>query len=339
MSDGRSRSGCTRSGARSSSARNRRSSVAGEERVRLPPCARPRRGVRADPASAPGATSTVRPPSGSSRSAGPRITRRCSPTTTRLRSTMPVTPGRTRAPWPSKDGSRSEMPGIAPSRSTRSRQPRATTRSRVESWPDDDPECAGAPAQARPRVSPQRGREAARRRSRRRARPRSLGQLELAAEADALLAELWWFRAEPVDRPSTSSVLGRSSRDLPTSRAKARVLSQVSRYRMLAGAYEEAIRIGDRGPRDGRGAGAPGACRHTRSTTSEQRETNMGDARRLEDLERAVEIALAAGSSEVVARLQQSRDLGVGNGRSAPRTGAHGRGSRARRAARLGRLR
>ena len=57
------------------------------ERVRVPARARARRRVRADPARASAPRSTAWPPSGSSRSrTGPRITPRCSPTTTRARS-------------------------------------------------------------------------------------------------------------------------------------------------------------------------------------------------------------------------------------------------------------
>ena len=51
-------------------------------RVRVPARARPRRRLRADPASASARTSTAPPPSGSSRSAVPTTTQRCSLTTT-----------------------------------------------------------------------------------------------------------------------------------------------------------------------------------------------------------------------------------------------------------------
>ena len=67
---------------------------------------------------------------------------------------------------------------------------------------------------------------------------------ERAAEMDALLAE-FWYRGEP---ERSSEHLERAYalvNELAPSPAKAHVISQVARYRMLAGAREEAIRIGE----------------------------------------------------------------------------------------------
>ena len=67
------------------------------------------------------------------------------------------------------------------------------------------------------------------------------GASERAAEADALLAEGWWYVAE---RDRCFDHLARAEevvRDSVPSSAKARVLSQVARYRALAGDYEQAI--------------------------------------------------------------------------------------------------
>ena len=71
------------------------------------------------------------------------------------------------------------------------------------------------------------------------------GRSERAAEADALLAEVWWQRG---DRARCDLHLDRAAAlvdELPASPGKAHVLSQIARYRMLAGAYEEAIHIGE----------------------------------------------------------------------------------------------
>ena len=62
-------------------------------RVRLQPRARARRGLRADPDDRSAPTSTARPPSGSSRSAAPKTTPRCWPTTTCRRSSTPEAAG------------------------------------------------------------------------------------------------------------------------------------------------------------------------------------------------------------------------------------------------------
>ncbi len=124
------------------------------------------------------------------------------------------------------------------------------------------------------------------------------GRPELAAEADALLAELFWYRA---DRERSSDHLERafaSVHDLPSSPGKAHVLSQVARYRMLAGADDEAIRIGQEALGMAEGFGLVELQAHALINIGTAK-VNLGDASGLEDLERAIEIALAAGSSEV----------------------------------------
>ena len=121
---------------------------------------------------------------------------------------------------------------------------------------------------------------------------------ELAAVADALLAELWWYRA---DSARSSEHLERARSlvdDQPPSRWKAHVLSQVSRYRMLAGAHEEAIRIGGDALAMAEELGLPELQAHALNNIGTAR-TTMGDADGLLDLERAIKIAAAAGSSDV----------------------------------------
>ena len=123
-------------------------------------------------------------------------------------------------------------------------------------------------------------------------------RFELAAEADALLAELWWYRAEPV---RSSEHLERAYglvQDLPSSPAKARVVSEVSRYRMLGGDEKEAIRIGYEALAMAEELGLPELQAHALNNVGTAR-ANMGDTAGLEDLERARAIAVAAGSSEV----------------------------------------
>ena len=124
------------------------------------------------------------------------------------------------------------------------------------------------------------------------------GRDEQAAEADALLAEVWWLRG---DREQCDRHLERayaSVYDLPASPGKALVLGQVSRYRMLAGAEDEAIRIGEQVLAMAEELGLEELRAQALVNIGTAR-SNMGDAAGLQDLERAVEIAAAAGSAEV----------------------------------------
>ena len=121
---------------------------------------------------------------------------------------------------------------------------------------------------------------------------------ERAAQMDAILGELWWYRARP---ERSSEHLERAYalvRDLPSSPAKAHVVSQVARYRMLAGASEEAIRIGGEALAMAEELGLADLQAHSLTNLGTAR-ANMGDVSGLEDLERAIEIASAALSPEL----------------------------------------
>jgi class 3 adenylate cyclase/tetratricopeptide (TPR) repeat protein len=125
-----------------------------------------------------------------------------------------------------------------------------------------------------------------------------VGDAERAAEADAVLAELWWYRGEA---ERSSAHLERAYglvTDLPPSAARAHVVSQVARYRMLAGLHEEAIRVAAEALAMAEDLDLPELQAHALDTIGTAR-TWMGDARGLEDLERAVDIASATGSPEV----------------------------------------
>ena len=121
---------------------------------------------------------------------------------------------------------------------------------------------------------------------------------ELSAQADALLAELWWYRA---DSARSSEHLDRARlfvEDLPPSPAKAKVLSQVSRYRMLAGDKEEAIRFAEEVLAMAEELALPDLQAHALVNIGTAK-ANTGEAAGIQDLERAVEIATAAGLTEV----------------------------------------
>ena len=130
---------------------------------------------------------------------------------------------------------------------------------------------------------------------------------ERAAEMDALLAEFWWYRGEP---ERSSEHLERAYalvNELAPSPAKAHVISQVARYRMLAGAREEAIRIGEQALAIAEELGLRELQAHALVNIGTAR-TNMGDSSGIEELQRAIEIASATGSPDIA---RASNNLGA----------------------------
>jgi class 3 adenylate cyclase/tetratricopeptide (TPR) repeat protein len=122
-------------------------------------------------------------------------------------------------------------------------------------------------------------------------------QEEQAAQADALLAEYWWHRGE---RDRSFEHLERSQRlvagALP-SPANAHVLSQVSRYLALAEENEKAIRVGLEALAMAEELGLDELRAHALNNIGVAK-VNLGDREGVADLERSVEIALAAKSPE-----------------------------------------
>jgi len=120
---------------------------------------------------------------------------------------------------------------------------------------------------------------------------------ERAAEADALLAEFWWHRGtrdrslEHLERAHTLV------EELPPSPAKAHVLSQLARYRMVAGENEEAIRIGAEAFAMAEALGIDELRAHALNNIGVAK-ANLGDLTEFDDLERSIEIAVAARSPE-----------------------------------------
>ena len=124
------------------------------------------------------------------------------------------------------------------------------------------------------------------------------GDPETAAEACALLAEVWWDQGK--------NDLGREqlqrARELvegrPASPAAARVLCEVSRYAMLADETEEAVRVGREALEMAEALGlaelVPGALINIGSARA-----NAGDDGGVADLERAVDIALATNNPDL----------------------------------------
>ncbi|CAN5168254.1 hypothetical protein BH09ACT13_BH09ACT13_07180 [soil metagenome] len=123
------------------------------------------------------------------------------------------------------------------------------------------------------------------------------GRSERAAEADALLAEVWWQRG---DRERCDLHLDRAAAlvdELPASPGKAHVLSQIARYRMLAGAYDEAIHIGEEALAMAEQLELDEVRAHALNNIGAAK-SFLGNPEGVADLERGLDIALAVRSPE-----------------------------------------
>jgi class 3 adenylate cyclase/tetratricopeptide (TPR) repeat protein len=128
------------------------------------------------------------------------------------------------------------------------------------------------------------------------------GRPEQAAEAETLLAELSWHRGDrkQVDLHldhARSLVAGAVS-----SPANAHVLSQIARYRALAGDIDEAIRIGQEALAMAELFGLDELQAHALINVSIAK-VRIGDTGAIADLERSVEIALAVRSPDAARAL------------------------------------
>jgi class 3 adenylate cyclase/tetratricopeptide (TPR) repeat protein len=126
----------------------------------------------------------------------------------------------------------------------------------------------------------------------------SAGDRERAAEAHAILAEFWWHRGRrdrslPHVEQATELVA-----ETPASPAKARVLAEVSRHRVLAGAAEEALPLARQAYEMAEELGLTElAARALNNMGIARSDLGEGLAGR-RDLERSVELALSVNSPE-----------------------------------------
>ena len=124
------------------------------------------------------------------------------------------------------------------------------------------------------------------------------GATERAAEADALLADVWWSRGESdrcFEHLSRAEELVRYGE--PTA-AKARVLSQVARFRALAGEVDVPISVGQEALAIAEELGLDELRAHALNNVAIAK-GNRGDIREaIADLERSIEIALSISSPE-----------------------------------------
>jgi predicted ATPase/class 3 adenylate cyclase len=123
---------------------------------------------------------------------------------------------------------------------------------------------------------------------------RAAGRGEAAAEAHALLSELWWDRGK---RESSARALEEAHALLGTQEvaARARVLARLARTQALAGRHQEALASAREALPIAERFGLAETRAHLLSTLGTARFA-AGDPAGLADLEQSVEIALAAGS-------------------------------------------
>jgi class 3 adenylate cyclase/tetratricopeptide (TPR) repeat protein len=126
---------------------------------------------------------------------------------------------------------------------------------------------------------------------------RAVGEQEQAAEVDALLAEQWWLSGDSARSTEHLDRAHAAVDALPASAGKTRVLSQVARYRMLAARYEDALRIGTDALAMAESLGLDELHAHALDNIGVTK-MYVGDRSGLEDIERSIELALAARSPE-----------------------------------------
>jgi class 3 adenylate cyclase/tetratricopeptide (TPR) repeat protein len=151
------------------------------------------------------------------------------------------------------------------------------------------------------------------------------GDTEAAAEAQIALVELAWFSG---DRALTDARLQRIEElaaGLPTSRAKAYALSTVSRFRMLSGRNEDAIRTGEEAIAMARELGADDVRVHALASVGPAKANGGDSAAGRADLEEAIRVGNQIGSSEVLrGYINLASVVGGVDGREARRVHAEG---------------
>jgi class 3 adenylate cyclase/tetratricopeptide (TPR) repeat protein len=125
------------------------------------------------------------------------------------------------------------------------------------------------------------------------------GDREAAAEAIVMLGELAWMRGETDaafrNFEEAVTLLG----DAPSSRAKAYVLSSLSRFLMIADRHEEAIRLGSEALHMAEELGLAELQAHALDSIGASRAA-IGDSRGLADLEQSISISVELNPLEAV---------------------------------------
>jgi class 3 adenylate cyclase/tetratricopeptide (TPR) repeat protein len=121
------------------------------------------------------------------------------------------------------------------------------------------------------------------------------GELEPAAEAEAFLAHGAWYRSEGETAQRQYSQAEALVADRGDTTSKARVLALAARFRMLRGEYEQAIRVAKEALRIAETLALDELRAHALTTIGASKSRIKTSSGR-PDLERALEIALAADS-------------------------------------------
>ena len=125
------------------------------------------------------------------------------------------------------------------------------------------------------------------------------GDLEAAAEAEAALGELLWARDESARALECLEAAAAKFGGLPTSRAKAYVLSSLARVEMFSGNEEQAISHARSALAMAEELGQDDLRAHALNNLGTAR-FRLGDHRGQADIERSLEIATAANSWELL---------------------------------------
>ncbi|MEP7224391.1 MAG: AAA family ATPase [Actinomycetota bacterium] len=123
------------------------------------------------------------------------------------------------------------------------------------------------------------------------------GDREGAAEAETGLAEVWWHRGQQEHSNAHLERARELVADMPPSRGKAHVLSQLSRYHALAEESQQAIEVGMKAVAMAEALDLPELHAHALNNVGIAK-VHIGDESGFADLERSIEIALAANSPE-----------------------------------------
>ena len=119
------------------------------------------------------------------------------------------------------------------------------------------------------------------------------GRTDLAAEAELLLTNIFWYQGDHERCWNHLGAARELAENLPASRTKARVLAEVSRFHMLAGEPDPAIEIGVEALEMAEALGLDVLQASARNNIGVAR-AGLGNRSGIDDLERAIEIASGA---------------------------------------------
>ncbi|HUH15429.1 MAG TPA: AAA family ATPase [Gaiellaceae bacterium] len=140
------------------------------------------------------------------------------------------------------------------------------------------------------------------------------GDPETAAEATALLAEACWFRGESDRHREELARAQDLVRGRPASAAAARVLAQASRYAMLAGDHDEAVRVGREALAMAEELGLDDLVPNALNNIGVARASSGDHSGGVADLERAIEVGLATSNPDAARAYNNLASIYAGGG-------------------------